>query len=394
MLRIFAVSEIAQYLRESLEADNLLTSLWIAGEASNVSLSQAGHLYFTLKDAGAQLRCVYFRRGWLVPPALKNGDAIVVHGRISFYEANGQLQLYADVIQPQGVGVLHLEFERLKAALEAEGLFDPTRKRPLPLFPKRIALLTSPTGAVLHDMVTIIGRRYPCVELVVFPIQVQGSGAAPSIVAAFEALNAFDDFDLAILARGGGSLEELWPFNEEQVVRAVFGCRVPVISAVGHETDVTLVDYVADMRAPTPSAAAELAVPDRAELLARLDGYARGLTQAVLTSVAQRSGDLAFAAHRLDRALPDFEGWSRRVEETVERLALHLRMRIDVLRERIGGIMAQLSSLEPRQTLARGYAIVQRQDTGAVVSRVAEVATGDALRVTVQDGSFIAEVQP
>ncbi|MCK4965058.1 MAG: exodeoxyribonuclease VII large subunit, partial [Dehalococcoidia bacterium] len=284
-MKVYSVAEVTGYLREVLESDRLLVDLWISGEISNLLESAAGHLYFTLKDEASQLRCVFFRPKLAV--TLENGSAAVAHGRISIYEVSGALQFYVDVVQPEGVGVLQLEFERLKAKLADEGLFEPARKRALPSFPRRIGVITSPDSAALHDIINIISRRYPLVELVLAPTQVQGNAAAPGIVQAFDAINRTEEIDLVILARGGGSLEELWAFNEEKVARAIYASRAPVISGIGHDTDFTIADFVADKRAPTPSAAAELAVPQRAELEARLQSLSRTLVAALSREFGQ-----------------------------------------------------------------------------------------------------------
>ena len=288
---VYSVSQITRYLKESLEADSLLNDLWLRGEVSNLTRSAAGHYYFTLKDATSQVRCVMFRPAY-GGEHLAEGAAVIAHGRVSIYEVRGDLQLIADLAQPEGVGELHLELERLKMKLEAEGLFQVSRKRPLPEFPKRIGVATSPTGAVWHDIQNVLRRRYPLVELAFAPTPVQGDTAAAGIVDAFDAFNAEDDLDLVILARGGGSLEDLWPFNEEAVARAIYASRAPVISAVGHETDYTIADMVADCRAPTPSAAAELAAPDMDELMERIESRQRYIFQWVSGDLSDRSRDL------------------------------------------------------------------------------------------------------
>ena len=394
---IYPVSEIARYLRDSLEADGLLSDLWVSGEASGVTVSQAGHCYFTLKDDVAQVRCVALQsrqgrygpgRGPIIVP--KNGEAIIVHGKVSFYEARGDLQCLVDLVQPEGVGRLHLEQQRLMAKLEAEGLFETSRKRRLPPYPKRIALVTSPVGAVLHDLTTIIGRRYPCVELVVAPVQVQGDAAPGSIIAALSACNSLD-LDLVILARGGGSAEDLAPFNNEYVARAVYACRAPIIAAVGHETDTTIVDYVADLRAPTPSAAAELAVPDRTELLGRLAGARAALNRGIRSRVGEERSLLNETRSAMARALPDRQRLGQRVDSFRHRLELRLDGILTMANERLASRRARLTTLDPRQVLTRGYAIVQRERDGAVVSHVAEAPAGEGLAVTVQDGTFGAE---
>ena len=364
------MAEVTRYLRDLLETDGLLSDLWISGEVSNLSESAAGHLYFTLKDEASQLRCVLFHRARLAL-TLENGAAVVAHGRISIYEVSGTLQFYVDLVQPEGVGILHLEFERLKAKLAEEGLFEPARKRALPPFPKRIGVVTSPTGAVFSDIANIIGRRYPLVELVLAPTPVQGDGAAEGIVQALEALNNTEGIDLVILARGGGSLEELWAFNEEKVARAIYASKAPVISGVGHDTDFTIADFVADVRAPTPSAAAELAVPHRAELEGRIQSSRKAL-------VAVLCGDL-------DR-------YRQRIDELTRAASMHLRNLLAISKERLRGRELELASLSPLATLGRGYALVQQSATGEVISSISQVERGDAIDIKVSDGQFKGKV--
>ncbi|HNB51361.1 MAG TPA: exodeoxyribonuclease VII large subunit, partial [Anaerolineales bacterium] len=260
----WSVTDLTRYMREMMESDHNLRDIWISGEISNVSTPKSGHLYFTLKDANASLKCVMWKpqvmRLRFLP---REGDAIEVHGAISVYEQAGQYQLYADVIRQTGEGVLYQEFMRLKARLEMEGLFDESRKRPLPAWPRRIGLITSPTGAALQDMLNTLRRRFPLVEVILAPTAVQGVEAPPGIVRCLRTLNQWTPApDLIIVARGGGSIEDLWCFNDETVVRAVAASAIPVISGVGHETDFTLTDFAADLRAPTPTAAAELATPN------------------------------------------------------------------------------------------------------------------------------------
>ena len=390
---VYSVSQITRYLKDSLEADFFLNDLWMRGEVSNLTRSAAGHFYFTLKDSASQVRCVMFR------PAhggehLAEGGAVIAHGRVSLYEVRGDLQLIADLAQPEGVGELHLELERLKVKLEAEGLFQVSRKRPLPVFPKRIGVATSPTGAVWHDIQNILRRRYPLVELAFAPTPVQGDTAAGGIVDAFDALNAEDDIDLVILARGGGSLEDLWPFNEETVARAIYASRAPVISAVGHETDFTIADMVADCRAPTPSAAAELAAPDRDELMERVESRQRSIFQWVSGELSDRSRDLDQAAWRLQRYAPDIPSWRQRVDDLSQANARALDSYLTLRGERIGALDMRLASLNPASVLARGYAVVQRQDTLEPVTSVEQVSPGDDLDITVAGGSFPSRVLP
>ena len=369
-MRIHSVAEITGYLRELLEADELLADIWVSGEVSNLSESAAGHLYFTLKDESSQLRCVLFNRARL-PITIENGMAVVAHGRISIYEVTGALQLYVDTVQPEGMGLLYLEFERLKAKLEEEGLFAAERKRDIPAFPRRIGVVTSPDSAVLHDIVNIITRRYPLAELLLCPTPVQGEGAVPGIVRAFDSLNAVEDIDVVILARGGGSMEDLQAFNQEAVARAVCDSRAPVISGVGHETDFTIADFVADLRAPTPSAAAELAVPSRDELDAQLISFSRGLS-ATLSGMLDRYRQQADDAARL--------------------AGTYLDNIVGRYKERLMVQEMALDSLNPLATLSRGYSLVQHAGNGEVVSSIAQVERGDTIEVKVSDGQFGGKV--
>jgi exodeoxyribonuclease VII large subunit len=391
MEEIYSVGQVATYVRELLETDVHLADLWVEGEVSNLTRSAAGHTYFTLKDESSQLRCVMFRRQHAGTP-LEDGTQVTAHGRISFFERRGELQLIVDFVQPAGVGIWQAQLERLKAQLEEEGLFEPSRKRPIPSFPRRIGVVTSPTGAVFHDICTIIERRWPLTEIVLAPTPVQGDEAAPAIVEALSRLNGESDIDVIIIARGGGSTEELWPFNEEMVARAIYASRIPIVSAVGHETDYTIADYVADLRAPTPSAAAELVVPDRREVSRQITGSMVTMEGWMAGQVARQRAGVEQLSHRLRRSVPD-------VGQERQRLAILLRnahsaaaQTLNGHRERLKAYALQLRSLEPRGTLARGYALVQRRADGQVVRSVSQVKGRDRLDVQVTDGSFPAEV--
>ena len=388
---VYTVSQVTGYLKESLERDSLLADLWVTGEISNFTRSVAGHLYFTLKDATSQLRCVMFR-GSSGGELLDSGVAVSAHGRVSLYEVRGELQLYVDLARPEGLGELYLELERLKVHLEAQGLFEPSRKRPLPPFPRRIGVITSPTGAVWHDIQSVVGRRYPLVELVLAPCMVQGDRAAPSIIEAFGLLAEEPEMDAIILARGGGSLEELWPFNTETIARAVYASRTPVVSAVGHETDVTVADLVADLRAPTPSAAAELAVPDAAELRSTVMSYHRFLSDRMLGEAEDRRADVERLTHRLQSRAPDLLTRRQRVDELLRTAIYRLASGLELRGERLRSLEGRMASLDPKSVLRRGYAIVQHGQTGGPVQSVSQVQPGDPLTVQVQDGAFGAEV--
>lgn len=393
-MHVHSVSNVASYLRELLESDVHLADLWISGEVSNLSRSGAGHLYFTLKDAGAQLRCVFFRGASFqreLASLMENGAQVVAHGRISLYEVRGDLQFYVDFIQPEGIGVLAMEFERLKARLQEEGLFDESRKRALPPFPEHIGVVTSPTGAVFHDICSVLARRWPVAEVVLAPTAVQGLEAVPGIVSALSRLNQEPALDVIIVARGGGSLEELWAFNEEAVARAIYASRLPVVSAVGHETDYTIADFVADLRAPTPSAAAEIIAPDRRQVLVRLAVQAASLTAGVQSLVREGREEVRGAVHRMERCGPSVDRERQRVDDLLRGATGVLELTVRGQQNKLNGFCAQLRSLHPQATLNRGYALVERD--GATVSSVKAVKGGERLGVRVSDGSFPVRVE-
>ena len=388
---VFTVSQVTQYLKESLEQDPLMADLWISGEVSNLRASPSGHSYFTVKDSQSQLRSVMFRGG-KGADLLSDGGLVMAHGRISFYAARGDVQLIADLVMPEGTGPLFLELERLKMRLEEEGLFEPSRKRALPRFPGVIGLVTSLSGAVIHDICNVIGRRYPLAEILVAPTQVQGEGAAQGIVSALHSLNDDGRADVIILARGGGSLEELWPFNEEEVARAIYASRIPVVSAVGHERDYTIADLVADVRAPTPSAAAELTVPDAAGLAQEVHAYGESILRAVSYQLSDRKWQVDILAKQLRGHAPDIDTLLRRVDDLANLASTSLFNRLSLRQERIIGLEMRLQALSPSAILYRGYAIVQKSPDGRVVSRKEQVSAGEELNVTVSDGSFPATV--
>ena len=390
-MAVYSVSQVSSYLKEVIEQDSLLQDLWVGGEVSNLARPGSGHSYFTLRDANASLRCVMFRnsRG---SEQLDNGVAIIAHGRISIYEVRGDLQLIVDIVQPEGVGELQLKLEQLKLKLETEGLFEPSRKRKLPIFPQKIGVVSSPTGAVWHDIQDVIGRRYPLVELMLAPAPVQGDTAAPAIAEAIQAANDEPDLDVVIVARGGGSLEDLWPFNEELVARAIYGSRVPVVSAVGHETDYTIADLVADVRAPTPSAAAELVVPDRMELSSRILIQEQSLNAGIWGQLSTKKEAAAHLIGRVKRGRPDLDTLRMRVDDLLKTAYTHLKHNLAVNSERFGGLDARLHSVSPKDTMRRGYAIIQTKQDGAVISGATQVRKGDEVDVTLGEGGFDATV--
>lgn len=390
-MNVLAVNELTEYLVELFESDPILTDLWVQGEVSNFTRSAAGHCYFTLKDSESQLRCVFFKhdaRWSSFTPA--NGDAIQAHGRVTLYEPRGEYQLRVDLVQPAGVGPLGLAFEELRARLEREGLFEPGRKRTLPRLPRTIGVVTSPTGAVWHDIQTVIARRFPLAELVLAPASVQGDGAPESIVAGIRALCADPRVEVLIVGRGGGSAEDLWAFNDERVARAIFAARVPVISGVGHEVDVTIADLVADLRAPTPSAAAELCVPDRRELLGDVAAARARLRELVAERLTTARADVMRARHALRRVSPvgTIVLTRARLIALTRGASQALRHEQVLQRQRIGAIERELAALNPRATLARGYALVENSRDGRPLKSARAAQPGLDLRVTVIDGTF------
>ena len=386
-MEIYSVSQITSYIKERLASDVILGDLWIRGEVSNLAHSAAGHYYFTLKDDNSQMRCVMFRPAF-GSENLSDGRAVAAHGRVSLYEVRGDIQLYVSLVQPEGVGEHYLELERLKIKLESEGLFLESRKRQLPAFPKRIGVATSPYGSVWHDIRNIIDRRFPIVELVLSPTPVQGDGAPAGIVDAFEAMNREGDLDVVILARGGGSVEELSPFNEEIVARAIYSSRVPVISAVGHETDFTIADMVADCRAPTPSAAAEIVVPDIEILFERILFHARNMSQCMQGSIDNKIQYLEQTLWRIQRLFPDIPSLHQRIDDITHGSWRSLESYLTMRRERINALESRLASLSPNNVLTRGYAMVHRLDNAMLVASVSEVVPGDDIQINVRDGIF------
>ncbi len=393
-MQVLSVSQTLGYLRELLESNIVLADVWISGEVSGPRTQPSGHTYFTLKDGEAQLRGVLFRSAMLRAPRiaehLSQGSQVIVHGRVTIYEARGELQVVVDFVQPEGVGLLHAQFQLLRQHLQEEGLFDASRKRPLPAFPRRIGVVTSPAGAVFHDICNVIQRRWPLSEVVLSPTPVQGPDAVFGVVGGIEQLNAEPDIDVIIVARGGGSVEELWTFNEEPVARAVFGSLIPVVSAVGHETDFTICDDVADLRAPTPSAAAELVVPDMYQVASQLRGaivFTVGKMQEQLDR--ERSGVEALMA-RAARGATDVDRQRQRLDDLERRVLRAIQATQREHRDAMIRSRAQLVALDPQATLDRGYAVVHKG--GSVVSTIADVTSGDGLVIKVSDGGFPARV--
>ena len=391
----WTVSRLTFYIRKLLEEDEILQDVWVQGEISNLSKPVSGHVYFTLKDSSAALKCVMWKTSAMrLNLPLQNGMAVEVHGKIGIYEVSGQYQLYADQIRSVGEGALYQEFLRIKSMLEAEGLFAPERKRPIPTSPHKIGIVTSATGAALRDMLNTLRRRLPLVEVLLAPSPVQGVEAPPALIKAIRSLNDRSP-DVIILARGGGSIEDLWAFNDERVVRAVAASEVPIICGVGHETDFTLSDFAADLRAPTPTAAAELATQITViDLIAELRSYQSRLVSATLNLVGEKKVGLSSLQARLRYISPDrrIQSERQRVDELARRVHASLVHHIQLQSSHVRGMQKRLAALNPMAVLARGYAMVTRKEDGHVVSRVEQAEQGKQIQVRVSDGQFDAQI--
>lgn len=394
-LQVLSVTQISQYIKGKMDTDGLLSGVLIRGEISNYKMYPSGHHYFTLKDSQSALRCVMFR-GDAVRMRFRpeNGMQVIAAGRITVFPRDGQYQLYCVQLTPEGAGDLQLAFEQLKEKLAREGLFDEEHKKPLPKFPKRIALVTSPAGAAVRDMLRILNARWPQSGVLVVPARVQGEEAAEEIAAAIDYVNYYDLADLIITGRGGGSMEDLWAFNEEVVARAIFRSAIPVISAVGHEPDVTISDFVADLRAATPSNAAELAVPDRAELAGVIAHLARRLERGMTQPVAAAREKLE--GFRRSRVLADPMGYveeRRMLLDYQSRRLLHgLERSLAEEKVRFGRMAAALDALSPLKVLGRGYAIARNED-GTVLTTPEQVQVGQAVDLRLRDGSLVCRVE-
>ncbi|MFC0214211.1 exodeoxyribonuclease VII large subunit [Paenibacillus chartarius] len=439
--QILSIKELNRYIKLKLEGDFKLQDVWVRGEISNFTKHSSGHMYFTLKDADSRLKSIMFashnQKLAFLP---KEGMKVMARGSISVYERDGQYQFYATQMQPDGIGSLYLAFEQLKKRLESEGLFAQERKRPLPRFPKAIGVITSPTGAAVRDIIITLQRRYPSVPVILYPALVQGSGAAPSVVKGIELMNARAEVDVLIVGRGGGSLEELWAFNEEIVARAIASSRIPVISAVGHETDFTIADFVADLRAPTPTAAAELAVPHHLELKQQVYYFSQRLSQGLLSQLQRRRdrwerlrrspylsnprrqlllqpmqrldrlreqlkhgvrGRVSEARQsilRLDRRLSAFNPREqaiyarRRAQTTHRRLTTAMDTLVRGKQKDIGSLLRQLDALSPLKVMQRGYNLVYDEKEQTLIKSTKQVQIGDVIRIRLTDGRLHAHV--
>jgi exodeoxyribonuclease VII large subunit len=391
-MRIVGVGEVTRYLRDLLEEDYNLQDLWVRGEVTNYTQSSAGHCYFSLKDETAILRCVLFGGRGRQAPTLRNGMAALAHGRLSVYEARGEYQFYADAVEDAGVGVLQRQFEAMRARLEAEGLFDDARKRPLPVAPRVVGVVTSLSAAALRDILRTFSLRAPLLRVIIAPALVQGVGAADQVANAIDALNAQGEAEVILVARGGGSLEELWAFNEETVARAIARSALPIVTGVGHESDFTIADFVADVRASTPTAAATVAAPDMTQWRDAIAAQRARLDEQIAWLIAQRDSSLGWTAERLARLHPASQiAVGRRAVEEAERALRRAAAQFLLLRhERARATALRLDTLSPLKTLGRGYAIVRQAETNKIIASARQAEQARRLRIQFADGSLVA----
>jgi exodeoxyribonuclease VII large subunit len=386
---VHSVSQVAVYLKDKLESDGLLSRLTVQGEIANLRTVASGHSYFTLREDGSSIRCVMFR-GRSGQEYLEDGQEILAGGNFTFYPPSGEANMQVAAVLPVGAGALALELARLKQQLAVEGLFDASRKRPLPLFPRVIGVVTSLSGAVWQDIQNVVMRRYPLAELRLSPSAVQGDFASAQIAEAIRSLNDEAVADVIIVARGGGSLEDLWCFNSEEVARAIFASSIPIVSGVGHETDTTIADEVADSRAPTPSAAAELVTPDRNQILAGIFGARQQMTSVLTGHVARLRSSVLFQQQRLQRRAPDVASMRRRVDEYAERATSSIRHRHTLIGRDVTTLVSKLGALNPADTLRRGYAVVRLSDDGLVLTSPDQATDGSRLDISLAGGTLSA----
>lgn len=393
MQEVYSVSAITTYLKEGMEGDPILSNLWIRGEVNNFYHHTSGHMYFTLKDSQAKIRAVMFRSSSKrLSFTLKDGIEVIASGSVSIYPPRGEYQLYVTDMKPQGIGDLYLAFEECKRRLEEEGLFQEERKRPLPSYPSQIGIITSLSGAALRDILSVLKRRFHGLSIIIAPARMQGEGTAESVMEALKALERMGGLDLIIISRGGGSWEELWPFNDEVLARQVSSSPYPIISAIGHEIDHTILDLVADLRAPTPSAAAELAVSTHVEIRERITSLSNSLYQGLRQRIHEYERHLQALLMRpvLRRPTRTIFEYHQRVDDLELRLQRLAVSRVQLLEERLRDRVRLLEGLNPTEVLARGYAVVE--DRGRTIESNEDIEIGDVVKVTLKRGYFMAEV--
>lgn len=391
----WTVSQLTAYLQQLIADEEVLRDLWVLGEVSNATRATSGHFYFTLKDASASLRCVMWRHQVSYQPFLpKNGDLIVAHGYLDIYPPNGTYQLYADNLIGVGAGVLYQEFLHRKAKLEKEGLFNPERKKPIPAFPRKIGIVTSLKAAALQDMLNTLRRRFPLAEVIIAPASVQGDEAVPTLIKALKLLDQEIKADVILLARGGGSMEDLWAFNDETLVRTIASLGTPIVTGIGHETDFTLADFASDLRAPTPTAAAEMVTPNIVDVQTSLQNLSQRLQNAILSRLSMQRDQLSQLTHRLSLSSPlnRVNIARQRLDEWSRHLELHLTHSLQQKHSKLELYSQRLASLNPATILERGYALLIKPD-GEIVRTVAQVQVGESIQARLKDGQFDARVK-
>lgn len=394
-VNVYTVSQINGYIKRLFENDVFLSELYIEGEISNFKLHGSGHLYFSLKDQTGSIDCVMFRSyAFSLGFMPKNGEAVLVRGRVSLYEKTGKYQLYVSYMQPAGLGALYAAFERLKNKLDAEGLFDAKYKKPIPRFPSTVAVVTSPTGAAVRDMIKVSGRRDPSVKIVVVPVLVQGENAAGDIARGIRAVNEWGGADVMIVGRGGGSAEDLWAFNEEVVARAIFDSRIPVVSAVGHEVDFTIADLVADMRAATPSAAAEIAVPDRQPVIKRNENAFKRISRAMDADISNGFSRLKYALNTRGMRRPSEQifNFQMMIEDDIAKIEKSVFSKIEKNGTLLEKSVAAIESLSPLNVLKRGYSLVFDGEN-KLVKNIDDVNVNDEIKIRIEGGNITAGVK-
>lgn len=389
--RVATVSQLNNYIKKIFDNNQILNDIWIKGEISNFKRHYSGHMYLSLKDEGGVIKAVMFKgyaNGLQFMP--EDGMKVLARGQVTVYEANGEYQLYIKEMTPDGVGALYVAYEQLKKKLEEEGLFDDFYKKPIPAYPERVGVITATTGAAVRDIINVITRRYPYAHIIIYPSLVQGEGAAPNIVEGIEYFNRTKSVDTLIVGRGGGSIEDLWAFNEEIVARAIFASEIPIISAVGHETDFTIADFVADLRAPTPSAAAEIAVPSQMELYSKLGMIEQRMKTSLVRGVENRR--LRLDRLKLRDPREKIGDYSIAIDNYIKRMQSAFSLSLMAQREKLGKACAKLDALSPLQVMARGYAI-PTTESGAVIRSASAINSGDEFDLRFADGTKRCEVK-
>ncbi|MBU0605547.1 MAG: exodeoxyribonuclease VII large subunit [Candidatus Omnitrophica bacterium] len=392
--QIYTVTELTKYIRQIVE--NSFPNIWVEGEISNFILHSSGHMYFSLKDAGSVVQCAMFKRSnEKLKFRPKDGMKAICFGKISVYEPRGSYQLIVEEIEPKGVGALQLQFQQLKERLQKEGLFDPAHKVPIPHLPTRIGIVTSPTGAAIRDILNIALRRFSNVEIIIYPVRVQGEGSKDEIASAIRDFNALNNIDVMIVGRGGGSLEDLWAFNEEVVARAIYDSGIPVISAVGHEIDYTIADFVADLRAPTPSAAAELVIPRKEDLVNSINTNTVRLRNALLNSLgamAQRLAKLS-QSYALKQPLKMVEKYEQMIDDLRKDMAIRIDHLVRLHGENYNLLDQKLAVLSPLSILSRGYSVSSRLPEKKIIKDTGDIKVGDRIETRLGKGTFISKIE-